>query len=69
MYPCPTSHSAAAMPSFQVLCFVVFQPARCQASPKIPPPRTFAMAKTPPRSSHASRRGLQPGSSTIPYAP
>lgn len=56
--PSLTSHSAQAMKSFHVFGLFAFCPARCYSCPFSPPPRTWAMAITPPFSSQASRVGL-----------
>ena len=44
-------------------------PARCQALPSSPPPRTFAIAYTPPASTQASRSALKSGVRECPKLP
>src|SRR5581483_2976759 len=62
-------YCAQAMKSSIECCFVCLYPPRCHSSPYSPPPRTWAIASTPPRSSHASQTGSKCGSSVNPYAP
>src|SRR5215472_18237656 len=57
LYLCSISHSAQAIASSQVLCFVSLYPALCQSSPYSPPPRTCAIARMPPRLNHGSHVG------------
>ena len=57
VYFCAIRYSAAAIKSSKIFCFWSFVPARCQESPYSPPPRMFASAKMPPRSSHVTADG------------
>ena len=66
VYLWATSHSPQAMKSCQVCGLVAIIPAWCHASPYQPPPRAWQTAKTPPRSSHATRVALNDGESVIP---
>jgi len=59
-------NSAQAMKSRIVFSLAPFCPARCQASPYSPPPRTWAKAMMPPRSSQARRLASKTGVSEAP---
>jgi hypothetical protein len=50
-----TRNPAAAMKSVNVFLFFIRRPSSCHALPMSPPPRTWAMAKTTPRSRRLTR--------------
>ena len=56
------SHSAAAMKSSKMFCFLPRRPASYQAFPYSPPPRRLATAYTPPISSQTARDTTKAGS-------
>ena len=69
--PDAASHLAQPQKSSKTFCLRSSRPASCQALPYSPPPRRFATASRPPRSSHAARSAENTGvsaTSNPPYA-
>jgi CubicO group peptidase (beta-lactamase class C family) len=63
------SHSAHAQKSSNTFCLLARRPASCQARPYSPPPRRFATASRPPRSTHAAMSGENHGVMAISNPP
>ncbi len=67
--PAATRWSAQAMKSVNVFFFFSSLPSSYQARPISSPPRTWAMAKTKPRSSRLRRLPRKAASIEAPYEP
>ena len=63
------SASAAAWKSSNTACLCSRMPARCQSSPSSPPPRSAAIAYTPPASTQARMDAEYAGAMLMPNPP
>jgi hypothetical protein len=67
--PSATSQSAAAWKSSNTFCLFPRRPAWCHRSPCSYPPRSPAIAHTPPAAHHAARFGSHVGDSLMAKPP